>query len=128
MLTLTYGLKQPQTGDTGASLWTSLEANIAQLDAHTHDGVTSPNLTAASIVGVTASVASGNWATYGGAPTGFYRQQLTLPAGFDYDTVQIGFRDSSDNVVLPTVEKVSDTQFLVYSIDNTETWTAIYGG
>lgn len=125
MQTLTYGLKKPETGDQGATLFTALEANITQLDAHTHDGVTSPALTAQSIVAVTASI-SASWSASGA--TGHYRQLITLPAGFSFDTVQIGFRTSSGAEVYPTVEKVSATQYYVYSTDNTLTLTAQYGG
>ena len=126
MVTLTYGLKRPETGDSGTVLFTALEDNITQLDSHTHNGVNSPALTAAAIVGTTQSVASGSWLASGA--TGHYRQQVTVPAGFDFDVVQIGFRTAAGAVIFPTVERVSDTQYLVYTTDNTQTFTAIYGG
>ncbi len=128
MQTLTYGLKLPESGDEGTTLFDALEDNITQLDGHTHNGVNSPSLTAASIVGVTASISSGSWAAYGG-PTGFYRQTVTLPAGFSFDTVSITIRESvTGSPIFPTIEKVSATQYRVYTTNNTLSFTACYGG
>jgi len=128
-LTLTYGFIKPQSGDRGSSLWTALEDNIQQLNDHTHNGTNSAKLPAQSITGVTQTIASGSWVTYGG-PTGFYRQQVTVPAGFDFDVVSISFRESGSTgaAIYPTVERVSDTQYLVYTIDNTADMVAVYGG
>jgi len=126
MLTLTYGLKNPETGDQGSELFDALNGNIVQLDAHTHNGVNSPALTAAAVVASTATISSGSWIANG--PTGHYRQQVTLPAGYDFDLVQIGFRTTAGAVIFPTVERVSDTQYFVYTTDNTIDYVAIYGG
>lgn len=126
MQTLTYGFKLPEINDSGDALWTALEDNITRVDGHNHDGVDSPLLTAQSITGVTQTIASGSWSASGA--TGHYRQQITVPSGFDFDTVQIGFRTSAGAVIFPTVEKVSDTQYYVYTTDNTQTFTAVYGG
>lgn len=125
MITTTYGYKVPETGDSGTSLFTALEDNITRLDAHNHDGVDSPTLTAQAIVGVTQTISSGAWVANG--PTGHYRQAVTVASGFDFDTVGISFRTAAGAVIYPTVERISDTQFYVYTIDNTQTWTAIYG-
>lgn len=130
MITLSYGLQLPETGDdqTNDELFTALEENITQLDGHTHNGVDSPNLTAQSIVGITQTISSASWATYGGAPTGHYRQTVTLPPGFDFDTVSISFRTTAGAYIYPSVEKVSDTQMYVYTTDNSINFLAVYGG
>jgi hypothetical protein len=126
MVTLTYGLKRPATGDQGASLFTALEDNITQLDGHTHNGTNSALLPAQSIVGVSQTISSASWIANGA--TGHYRQAVTLPAGFAFDTVTISFRTTAGAYIIPTIEKISATQYYVYTIDNTINFTAIYGG
>jgi len=126
MQTLSYGYKKPQTGDKGSPLFVALEDNIQRVNDHTHNGTDSSLLTAQSIAGVTQTISAGSWVSFG--PTGHYRQLVTVPAGFDYDVVQIGFRLANGNVVLPTVERVSDTQYYVYTTDNSLGFVAIYGG
>jgi hypothetical protein len=126
MVTLTYGLKRPSTNDSGATLFQALEDNITQLDGHTHDGVDSPALPAQSIVGVTQTISSASWVASGA--TGHYRQSVTLPAGFSYNTVTLSFRLTSGHVIYPTVEKISATQFYVYSSDNTIDFVLVAGG
>lgn len=126
MTTLTYGYKLPDTGDSGATLFTALEDNITRLDGHTHDGVDSAALPAQSIAGVTQTISSASWVASGA--TGHYRQQVTVPAGFDFDEVQISFRTTAGAYIHPTVEKVSDTQYYVYTTDNTINFIACYGG
>lgn len=126
MQTLSYGYLKPESGDRGAALFTALEDNIERVNDHTHNGTDSAPLTAQSIVGITQSILAGSWVAFGA--TGHYRQLVTLPAGFDFDLVQIGFRTTAGAVILPTVERVSDTQYYVYTIDNTIGYTAIYGG
>lgn len=52
MLTLTYGLKQPEDGDqsSGDSGWfTALANNFIAIDAHTHNGVNSPVIDIANV-------------------------------------------------------------------------------
>ena len=126
MITLTYGFKLPETGDSGAALFTALEDNITRVDGHTHDGVDSPTLPPQSIVGVTQTISSASWVASGA--TGHYRQQVTVPAGFDFDGVQISFRTAAGSYIHPTVEKVSDTQYYVYTTNNAINFTACYGG
>lgn len=126
MLTLSYGLKKPQAGDQGTALFTALEGDIQQLNDHDHNGTNSAPLPAQSVLGVQQTIASGSWVANG--PTGHYRQLVTVPAGFDFDKVHISMRTSTGIYVYPTIEKVSTTQYYVYTIDNTVTFTANYGG
>lgn len=125
METLTYGLKRPQTNDTGADgLFTALEDNITQLDGHTHNGVNSPLLTAAAVAVVTQSIASGSWGVSVG--DGMYRQTITISGSLNYDNININFKNSIGHQVFLQVEKVSTTQYYVYTNDNSASYTAIY--
>lgn len=125
MQTLSYGYKLPETGDKGAPLFTALEDNIERVNDHTHNGVNSSALPAQSIVGVTQTILAVDWVAFG-AP-GFYRQLVTLPAGFDFDNVHISMRQGV-NYCYATIERVSNTQYYVYTIDNTLDFTACIGG
>lgn len=124
--TLSYGYIKPATGDQGVSLFTALEDNIQQINDHSHDGVDSAQLTPQAIPGVTQTISSASWVANGA--TGHYRQSVTIPAGFDFDTVSVSFRTTAGAVIYPTVEKISDTQMYVYTTDNTINFIAVYGG
>lgn len=126
MLVLSYGYKKPQSGDKGAPLFSALEFDIQRLNDHNHDGSNSTILTAQSITGIQQTILAAGWATYGG-PAGHYRQLVTLPAGFDFDKVQISFRING-NYTYPTIQRQSATQYYIYSIDNTVNVLAVYGG
>lgn len=126
MLTLTYGFQKPQSGDRSSALFTALEQNIQKVNDHTHDGANSPLLDAKNIQASSQALSSGNWVTYGG-PAGFFRQLVTLPTGFLFDTVQFSFRLNGNPICLE-VEKVSATTYYLYSNDSTISPTAVYGG
>ena len=123
MVTLTYGLKRPQTGDQGSTLFTALADNITRLDAHDHDGSDSAKLTAASIVAITQTVAAGSWLA---TSQGNYRQLITLPGSLDFDEITVIIKNSSGHIVHATIEKVSDTTYYVYTNDNATAFTAVY--
>ena len=126
MLTLTYGYLKPQSGDKGVALFTALETNIQKLNDHTHNGSDSSLIDSKSVLAIPQTLNAGDWVTYGGPP-GFYRQLVTLPVGFMFDTVQIGFRVGGRAALLG-VEKVSSTTYYLYTIDNTISPVALYGG
>lgn len=126
MLTLSYGYKLPQSPDKGPIVFPALEANINRLNGHNHDGTNSAPIPGSSIVGASVAILAAGWVALGG---GHFRQQVTLPPGYDYDKQAISFRISpSGHYVYPTVEKVSATQFWVYTIDNSLDYTAVVGG
>lgn len=125
MLTLSFGFKKPQTNDKGPVVFPAMEANIQQVNDHDHDGANSKQLSAIAVAGQAVSVLAANWVAVG---DGQYRQQVTLPAGFDFDKVYISFRLASGDYVYPTILKVSATQYWVYTNDNSLTYTAVYGG
>jgi len=124
---LTYGQIIPSAGDRGVPLFENLESNFTRLDGHTHDGVNSPLLTAQAFVGVAETIHAANWITYGG-PIGHYRQLVSVAPGFLFDTIGISFRTTDGKYISPTVERVTNTTYYVYSTDNTVDFVAVYGG
>lgn len=118
MRTLTYGLKVPETDDTGTEVFPALEENLEQLDEHAHDGVDSPVLEAPSV-----SIPSGSWGSDLGG--GQYRQSVALPAGYDFDTVGVEIRTTAGIKVFAEVEKINDTSFYVYTNDNSQALLAV---
>lgn len=123
MITLSMGFQEPQNGDTGDIFYPALAANLVQLNNHNHDGVSSQLLTT-----TTQNIAAGSWSA---APAGggLYVQTVTLPTspvGLSYDVVQIWFKLSTGELVYPTIERVSTTQYKIYTIDNTLNYIANY--
>lgn len=126
MQTLSYGYEKPESGDKGTSLFTALEDNIQRVNDHDHDGNNSALLPAQNIAASTQTISSASWAAFG--PTGHYRQLVTTVAGFTFDGTNIGFRVSGVNgaYIFPTVERVTNTTFYIYTTDNTLDFVAIY--
>lgn len=122
MITLTYGLKRPETGDI--NFWTALEGDITQLDAHTHDGLTSALLTPASISPVSQAISSGSWVL---VSNGIYSQVVTMTSPLTYDGVIISFRlTSNKDIIFLQAEKESSNTYTVYINDNSLDITAVY--
>lgn len=124
--TLSYGYLQPTNPDTGDVTDAAMSANMAQLNNHVHDGVTS------SLLGIiTQSILSASWAAAAGL-TGLYSQTVTLPtiAGpvpqLSYDTCVITFKLSSGEQIYPSITRVSTTQYVIFISDNSLTVTAYY--
>lgn len=125
MLTLTYGLQLPETGDKGSVFFPALKDNITQLDAHDHDGTDSPLLPSSSLALTTQSILAVDWVALG--EPGNYRQVITMSAPLTYDNKGIFFKNSSNGDLLYlSVEKVSANSYYVYINDNTISLTAIY--
>lgn len=123
MLTLSYGFLKPQSGDKGSVFFPALESDIQQLNDHTHNGLNSAKLTAASSTAVAQNVSSAGWVSSGGR----YRQLVTLSGGLQFDEVGIEVREqTSKNPLLLSIEKQSATTFYVYTIDNTLALTIVY--
>lgn len=126
MNTLSYGYKQPVNTDTGDVFFPALSDDIALLNNHTHDGITSAPLGSQS-----QSILAANWtaAPIGG---GLYVQLITLPlpvglaTPLSFDTCQIWFKLSTGQYVYPSVERVSATTYNVFINDNSLTLTAFY--
>jgi hypothetical protein len=123
MIVLTYGFKQPQTGDKGSVWFAALNDNISQLNDHTHDGVTSSLISATSMVSGSVSIPSASWVADG---TGRYRQDVTVPAGFNMTyNIQVIIA-ATGHIINPTIEKLSATTFRIYTPDNSLTYTAYF--
>ena len=123
MQTLTYGLQQPESGDKGSIFFPALEENIAQLDAHTHDGSTSSKIASSGITPVTQSITAGSWVASGNT----YRQLVTVPGAITIDDKVPVFKDPTtlERYYLP-IEKVTAATYYVYCNDNTVAVTAYY--
>lgn len=120
MITLSYGFLKPQNPDTGDIFFPAIEADIQQLNDHTHNGVNSAPL--ASQTSGSFGIGALTAAPIGG---GLYYQDLTLPAGLDYDTCQIWFKKLGNYVYL-SCERLSSSTFRVYVNDNTTAYVAYY--
>lgn len=124
MITLTYGLKRPETNDKGPVVFPALEGNIDQLDGHDHDGSNSAKIPTSSLTTVTQTLLSGNWVSLGG---GNYHQQVNMNPGFDYDLTSLSFRNAAGDYVYPSVIKISSTIFDVTTNDASSNMIVIYG-
>jgi len=125
--TLTYGQIIPESGDRGVPLFEMLESNFTRTDSHSHDGINSPLLTGQAFAGIPATISAANWVTYGG-PIGHYRQLVTVYPGFLFNSCKISFRTTGGAYIYPTVERLSNTTYYVYTTDNSIDFVAVYGG
>lgn len=124
MLTLSFGYKKPQTGDTGSVVFPALEDNFQRLNDHNHEGSNSTRLSPAATLIATVSAPSGSWVATSG---GTYRQLVTLPGALKFDEVQISARLSSNgDYVNPTIERFSNTQFYVYTNQPAQNYTMVF--
>jgi len=124
MLTLSYGFKKPESGDKGSVFFPALEDNAQLTNDHTHNGTNSAKLTPVATLVLTSDVLAANWVAQGG---GIFRQTITMPAGLEYDTCVIGYRENTNSeMAYLQTEKVSTNSFYVYSNDATKTFTAVY--
>ena len=124
MQTLTYGYLKPETGDKGSVWFPALEADIQQLNDHTHNGVNSSLIQSSSIIAVTQDILAANWvATTGGT----YRQLVIMTGGLQYDNFMVNVRlTSTGHIIYPTIEKVSAATFYIYTNDNSLDYTLVY--
>lgn len=124
MQTLTYGYLKPETGDKGSVWFPALEADIQQLNDHTHNGVNSSLIQSSSIIAVTQNILAANWvATTGGT----YRQLVIMTGGLQYDNFMVNVRlTSTGHIIYPTIEKVSAATFYIYTNDNSLDYTLVY--
>jgi hypothetical protein len=124
VLTLTYGLKKPQTGDKGSVFFPALEGNFQQLNDHTHNGTDSAKITAASSTAVTQSILAASWSA---TANGTYKQVVTVPVGFtNFDNFRPSFKDSTGDYYYLKTVKLTATTYEVYINDNSVSLTAVY--
>lgn len=126
-ITLSYGYIKPEDGDTGVTFWDQLAADIQRLNDHTHNGTNSAILTAQSVEGVSDTISSASWSATSG---GTYRQLVTTPPGITFDAYARNFVIANGSEIghqiYPSVEKVTNTTYYVYTNDNTIDLTVLY--
>ena len=122
---LPYGFIAQDNGDESSLQWmVDQRANWVRLDAHTHDGSNSAPINPANIVKQTQAIASASWVL---VDDGIYRQQISMPTGYEYEGAFIKFNEdlSGDEYLLET-EKTGTSSYWVYINDNTLDITARY--
>lgn len=125
--TTTYGYKRPENGDRG-TWWTDLTYNIDRLDTHSHDGANSALIPTKNITKHVQTIAVATWVLIS---NGNYYKNVAMPTGFLFSTgvsvkfyVDGGSEDGAE--VFLTLEKNSDSNFKIYSNDNTLALKAVY--
>ncbi len=120
MQTLSYGYKLPANPDTGDQFFPAMEFNIQRLNDHNHDGSNS-----APLGTVPQNILATDWvaAPIGG---GLYRQLVTIPDPFTYDVCTISFKLSSGEYVYPSVERVTNKTYYVYTNTPAADYIAYY--
>lgn len=119
-VTLSYGYKKPENADTGDTFFANIVDDITLVNDHTHNGTNSARLAGTA----SSTISSGSWGADLGSST--YRQTITLPTGFVYDTTTIDMRLSNGEKVYAKIQKVSSTQYYVFTNDNTQDYVAVY--
>ena len=120
--TLSHGYIKPANPDTGDTFWGNLAADIQLANDHVHDGTTGTVLP--TVVDKT-SIATINWVAVAGQ-TGTYSQTVTMPTTLSYDSAEVSFRLTNGTKIYPTVTRVSASQYVVYTNDNTQAYWAVY--
>lgn len=130
--TLSFGYKQPVTGDKGATVFNALNDDVTQLNSHDHDGTDSDRIDCYDNRRGTVAVTSGSWVASGQ----LYRKLVTFPAGFstangsDFGKAVIKFFLNGGTLagmeVNPTIEKVSVTTFYLYSPFNNQAYDLVF--
>jgi hypothetical protein len=116
-LTLSYGYKLPQDGDSGASWFDDLEFDVQRLNDHTHDGVDSTLLSPAVITGQILNFATADW---GSATLGLYSQTKTIPGSLTYDNTIKEARLANGDVAYLDLIRASGTTITVKTNDNSQ--------
>jgi hypothetical protein len=119
MQTLSYGYKKPDSIDKGDTVFPALETNIQMLNDHTHDGSNS-----ALLATQTVSVSASGWSAVG--TSGLYRKTVTVPTGLNYDTCDVWVKRSTGERCYPTLERISSTQFYIYTNDSSLAYTCYF--
>lgn len=121
--TLTYGYIQPQNGDKGSTWFPALNDNIQQLNDHAHDGVDSAPISSANTTSGTVSIPAASWVL---DVAGRYKQDVTVPAGYNMDSYSILFKLSTGEIITPSITRLSPTTFRIFGPDNTLTYSAVF--
>ncbi len=124
MLTLSYGYLKPQTGDKGSIFFPALEADIQQLNDHTHNGSNSALIASGSIAATTQALLSADWVDQGNC---LFRQLVAMPGAMKYDNFSMLAKlTTSGEQWYPSIEKVTDNTFYIYINDSSQDVTVYY--
>ena len=123
-MALTHGTEIPNAGDTGNQFCPQLERNWTRYDAHDHSGGTNgAQLDAgAALSKETDTALLADWVL---DANDVYKQNITLPTGYSYDTTFIRTLIADAPYDLQ-IEKVSGTIFTLYCNDNTVDVDIVY--
>lgn len=115
MIQGTY-LKVPEPGDRGSVFCPAISENFETLDEHNHDGSNSPLINAKAIAKSTINLVAAGWV----ATAVDYKQLVTLPSGYSFDTATIKAIIMSGIYIgaefVPTINKISPTTFELFSL------------
>jgi hypothetical protein len=118
MITLSNGVKQPESGEKGAPVFSALNSNAQILNDHTHDGTDSELIDSIHIEKHATTLPTASWVS---GARGF-SQTVTCPGSVTLDKVALRFRVKSGSLqhqfVHPTVEPTSLTSFVVIVNDS----------
>lgn len=119
-VTLSHGYIKPASPDTGDVFWPALSGDIQLMNDHLHDGTLGNILPT-----VIQTILAANWVAVVGQ-AGNYSQTITVPSQLSYDSAQLNFKLSNGTQIFPTVTRVSSSQFVVYTNDNTQNFVVVY--
>lgn len=121
--TLTHSTEIPSSGENGQQFCPELERNWTRYDEHDHSGGSKgAAVPSTSITKQTGTAPSGSWAL---VANDIYKQTVTLPTGYAYDTTTIfAFIDNAP--VALRIEKASSNTFEVYINDNSKAVSFLY--
>lgn len=130
MQVLSFGYKQPETGDRGSVWFPALNFDVQRLNDHNHDGTNSTKLTGAAITGLTGpTILAAGWVAVAGQ-AGTYSQDVNMPAGTLYDDYVPTFRifggGSAGKLLALTVNKLAGAQYRIFINDNTLDLSVLY--
>jgi hypothetical protein len=115
MIQGTY-LKWPETGDRSSVFSPAISEDLEILDSHNHNGVNSAKLDAKSLTKGSVTLLDSGWTDTGSD----YRQLVTLPSGYDFDTCNIRAFINSGTYAgyefVPTIYKASSSTFYLHCI------------
>ena len=113
MITLSKGIKTPESGDKGAVVFSALNSNFTIQNNHAHNGLDSALIPSESIAKQAINLPTGSWVA---GPRGF-SQTVTCPGTVTLDKVALRFRVRTGafqhQFINPTVEPTSLTSFVV---------------